>query len=335
MPQLTFLPWLKVNAPERFGPVQLLPKQTGLEMLAGHDRAYADAMCAAYVEAHADKAGVYPQAPISFVTYRDQPLTTELAPLEFWDVGRALRLLGAVAQEPMQLGRSPSNCFVPIGQRYASGSFSLAIMSGKLESGGLDIQRARFTRPTYISMTAHLAIGEASLRASVEKLLDLPAPTKKQQALIRGIEWFFWANLDDDEQNSFVPFVLLLTAFESVLDLGHSSKVGFAKEMAKHLATPDDVLTTKVVAGHTLTLNEQGWWAYAFYAFRSDTVHGQALASAAYVYNGRSHFDLASRSFRILVRQSLLKMGLLALPLGIVGLALFVEQLHNPPTDDE
>ena len=95
------------------------------------------------------------------------------------------------------------------------------------------------------------------------------------------------------------------------------------------MAAPRDI------QGVTLTLNEQGWWAYAFYAFRSDTIHGQALADAAYVYNGRSHFDLASTAFRILVRQRLQKMELLAMPLGIVGLSLFLEQLHKPPEEDE
>jgi hypothetical protein len=100
------------------------------------------------------------------------------------------------------------------------------------------------------------------------------------------------------------------------------------------MATPDDVEETRVINGQPVTLNQQGWWAHAFYAFRSSTVHGQELVPEAYTYNGRSHFDLASTAFRIMVRQQLQKMDVLAMPLGIVGLSLLLEHLQNPPADD-
>ena len=54
---MTFLPWLRVDEPEKFGLCTLVPKNVGLSELKGHDRAYADATCAAYIELHTDADG--------------------------------------------------------------------------------------------------------------------------------------------------------------------------------------------------------------------------------------------------------------------------------------
>jgi len=332
MPQLTFLPWLRVDRPETFGALTLLPKETGLGELAGHDRAFADAMCAAYVELHADRSGQHPSAPVTFLRHADRVLAAELTDDEFIGVARQLRVLGALAQAPTQFQRAPSNCFVPIGQRYQEGSFGIAIMSGKLTSGGLDIRKAWFTRPTFISSKAELDIAEAALRVAADELVRIDEPTKRQRMLVRALEWYFWANVDDDEQNSYVPFVLLQTAFDTLTD-NRSSKMAFANAIARRLATPDDLMVTKTIDGQPVVLNEQGWWAHTFYAFRSETVHGKELKPGAALYNGRSHFDLGSVAFRILVRQELQKMELLESPLGIVGTSLFVDMLREPPDD--
>jgi hypothetical protein len=333
MPQLTFLPWLRVEEPATFGALTLVPKEAALEGLAGHDRAFADAMCAAYVELHADKKGEHAQASVSFLRYKDKVLTAELTNEEFNEAARQLRVLGAVAQAPTQFQRAPSNCFVPIGQRYQDGSFGLAIVSGKLTSAGLDIRRARFSRPTFVSTNAKLDITENALRVATDKLVQTIEPTKRQRVLIRALEWYFWAHVDDDEQNSFVPFVLLQTAFDTLTD-ERSSKLAFAHTIAKRLATPDDVTLKKTIEGKQEELNEQGWWAHSFYTFRSETVHGKELAPGAAVYNSRSHFDLGSIAFRILVRQELLKMELLDSPLGIVGTSLFLDMLRKAPDNE-
>lgn len=327
MPQLTFLPWLRIEQEEQFGACTLLPKETVLAELAGHDRAYADAMCAAYVEPTANKENVHELAQLTFIRYREKSLTTELTNAEFNEVARHLRVLGAVAQTPTQLQRAPSNCFVPIGQHYQQGSFGLAIVSGKLTSGGLDIRRARFTRPTFISKNAKLDITEKPTRIAADKLVRIEDPTRRQRMLARAMEWYFWAHVDDDEQNSYVPFVLLQAAFDALTD-ERSSKMAFAHAIAKRLATPDDVVITKTIEGKQVQLNEQGWWAHSFYGLRSETVHGKDVPPEATVYNGRSHFDLGSLAFRILVRQELLKMELLDVPL--VGENVFIDMLREP-----
>jgi hypothetical protein len=305
----------------------------GLESLAGHNRAYADAMCAAYLELHAEVGGEHATAPISFVRFKERPLTAELTDDEFSQVALELRVLGAVAQTPTQMQRAPSNCFVPIGQRYQDGSFGLAIVSGKLTSGGLDIRRARFARPTFVSRNARLDIAEVAMRVAADRLMHLEQPTRRHRMVIRALEWFFWAHVDDDEQNSVVPFVLLQTAFDSLTD-ERTSKTAFAHAIARRLATPDDVVVKRSIEGKPVELSEQGWWAHAFYSFRSETVHGKEVAPDAYLYNGRSHFDLGNVAFRILARQELLRMELLDAPLGIVGADLLLDMLRTPTDQD-
>ena len=333
MPQLTFLPWLRVDDQEKFGQVTLIPKGAALGELKGHDREYADAMCAAYVELHANKEGLYDQVPVTFVRYKDAPLTTTLSDTNFEAIARALRVLGAVAQEVRGFGFTPANAFVPIGQLYQDQGFSLAIFSGRVRSGGLDMRKVRFSRPAFIPTNTRLDVGEKALRTAAQDLLGVDNPTRRQLALLRAMEWSFWANIDTDEQNSFVRFVLLLTAFESVLDR-RSTALGFAYALHERLATMDDAITARVIDGHEHTLNEQGWWAYSFYKFRSDTVHGQPLPAGA-LYNGHSHFYLASIAFRVVVRQELSDLGLLNNPLGIFGADLFLELLRKGPEADQ
>ena len=330
MPQFTFLPWLLVEQEEQFGACTLMPTEAALADLAGHDRAYADATRAAYVELHAKKDNVHELAPLTFIRHRQKAVTAELADAEFNEVARHLRVLGAVAQTPTQFQRAPSNCFVPIGQRYQQDSFSLAIVSGKLTSGGLDIRRVRFARPAFISKNAKLDIAEKPTRAAADTLVRIEAPTRRQRMLMRAMEWYFWAHVDDDEQNSYVPFVLLQAAFDALTD-ERSSKMAFAHAIAKRLATPDDVVVTRTIEGKQVQLNEQGWWAHSFYGLRSETVHGKEVSAEATLYNGRSHFELGSLALRILVRQELLKMDLLDVPLGIVGENVFIDMLREPP----
>src|SRR5712692_3062600 len=102
MPQLTFLPWLRVEVQEQFGVLTLVPKELGLGELKGHDRAYADAMCAAYVELHADKDGKHLPVTLTFVRYKNEPLTAEITNEHFNEVVEQLRVLGALAQTPTQ-----------------------------------------------------------------------------------------------------------------------------------------------------------------------------------------------------------------------------------------
>lgn len=331
MPQLTFIPWLRVDAEERFGPVTLLPKDAGLGQLDGHDRAYTAAMCAAYRELHANKDGEHPEAPITFIRYRDEPLTAMLTDAQFSDVGRALRVLGAVAQPSSQGDFVPANAFVPYAQRYVEGSFSLALAAGRVLSGGLDVRKARFHRPPAIPARARLAIRLKTLRDSAERLVLMADPGADGWRILRSLEWYFWAHLDHDEQNPYVPFVLLVTAFESALNLERSTARGFAKAVGERLATPEDVAKTKQVGQDEVTMNEQGWWALEFYRLRSDAVHGTQVAPDAHLFNGRSHFELGEHAFGILMQQELHGLGLLDLPLGALGRAALIELLRSVP----
>ncbi len=329
MPQLTFLPWLKVRQRETFAGVTLLPLAEGLDELRGHDRAFAEAMIAAHVGVSRRADGAAEPAAMTFVRYEKYPLTHELGD-DYAVVARTLRVLGAIAQEPASMFLQPSNAFAPVAQLYKDDGFAIAISSGRVLSGGHDIRCVQFTRPTFIPATAEFRISDTRLRAACEQLLKADPQTRAHEALTRALEWFFWANIETDEQNSFVPFVLMLTAFEALLDRDRSSALGFAYAMADALKTPDDVLSTKTINGRDQTLNQQGWWAYEFYRLRSETVHGAEVHWSRQAYGGHAHAELAAIAFRILLRQKLVHLELELPMLSGIGRALLLEKLRSP-----
>jgi hypothetical protein len=317
--QVTVLPWLSVNE-VRVGDV-VFWKYEGDIVKKKPIREYLEKYAACYVDIRGKK-----QDNIMIASFGDKNNFTVLCPLEHLMVKAARDLLcfasiaphslKAVNQDNKSLAPPSSERFQMFSQNFIPGTADIAFRAGSHTvslSGGWKIDEVRFVAPLYLGGSLFSVDGKV-LEALSKLLPSLNNPKSKagEIRLLRSLEWFRLAHVENDEVSVFSKVVMMSTAFEVLYDVPNiAGKSDYFADKIDLIFNSTKLIKTfkkigKVNKKHTLA----GWWGWDFYKLRNRIVHGDSVDTVELIYKDwLTHLIIADLVFLKSVIKNLYSFG--------------------------
>jgi hypothetical protein len=309
---LCFLPWVHLEQPIVCGPVRLLPYRRGLGPgdLPHATQADIDSVLSAYA--------VRPGKPVSravLVELGDWQTGLDAGPV-VPELFRVRELLAFAALAERKLFRaSPEycnyDCFAMTVQRYEAGSAGAFSFTTRRRDGGASqlwgVEDFAFARPIHVP--SHVPV-----KLSEPVLLSLLDAAPQGSNLYSAITDFNRANTDSADVPQHIELVMMKSAFEFLLDVGHRDDQ-FATALNARVRLPSD-------GSHFNGPMAESWskarpkaarpleaWAREFCDWRGGAAHGKLRGGERYVWSEMAHLAFASILFPLLVHQELVRAG--------------------------
>jgi len=316
--QVTVLPWLSVGE-IKIGDVIFWKFKGSSEERS--IREYLEKYVACYVDIRGKR-----QENIMIASFGDKNNFTVLSPLEQLMVKVARDLLcfasiaphslRAVNQNNRSIAPPSSERFQMFSQNFIPSTDDIAFRAGSHTvslSGGWKLDEVRLVAPLYLGGSL-FSIDTKVLSALSKLLPSLNNPKGKAEEirLLRSLEWFRLAHVENDEVSVFSKVVMMSTAFEVLYDVPNiAGKSDYIADKIDSIFTSTKLIKTskkigKVNKEHTLA----GWWGWDFYKLRNRIVHGDSVDAVELIYKDwLTHLIIADLVFLKSVIKDLYSLG--------------------------
>lgn len=291
--EVTVLPWLSIDE-FKIGDV-IFWKFNSNVVKEKSIRDYLDKYVACYVDITGKK-----QDGVVIASFGDKNNFTVLTPQEHLIVKVARDLLcfasiaphslRAVNQDNKSLAPPSSERFQMFSQNFIPNTEDIAFRAGSHTvslSGGWKLSEVRLVAPLYLGGSLFSIDGKI-LEALSKLLPSLHNSNSKTEEirLLRALEWFRLAHVENDEVSVFSKVVMMSTAFEILYDVPNiPGKSDYIANKIDSIFTSTKLIKISKKIGkakkeHTLA----GWWGWDFYKLRNRIVHGDSVDAGELIY---------------------------------------------------
>lgn len=249
-----------------------------------------------YVKCYIDKH-LEPIKKVTIASYKDKnnfcPLTNEES-LEVSFARNILCFLFIAEQSRIALGSNnysigpPSaDVFDMIFQNFTPGTEDIAVKSGSMTSGGWTLNEIHFQEPW--STGGFFKNIHKNIYGGINSLLLSKKDDEIKNRILRSMEWYRLAHIENESISQFFKVVMIATAFEIIFDIPNQpDKAGFlADKIDQTVARTGHSQATRVYGkdgSKSKTRSIAAWWGWDFYKLRNSVVHGDALSSKDLIY---------------------------------------------------
>lgn len=226
---------------------------------------------------------------ITFIYFKDTPLVEEYTDEQEEIVNNVVQVLCYVLiADSAKWSRLSSDNFVieSITISTPKGDIYFSQRTGRKLIGGLKFGRDKIHAPVHVSSVPlslqgiQKYLNEAFITV-IERSLEKTFEAREYSRILRAIEWFNNASLDDMYNKRSEQILAMSIAFESLLNMPQEKITEYFKKTIQLLLFPSEELER---------------WAKDFYTLRSTIVHGNKVDTSKYLYGEDKHILMFSMS---------------------------------------
>jgi hypothetical protein len=291
--EISILPWLSINE-IKVGDVIFWKFDSSI-IKDPSTRAYLEKYVQCYVDIHGKSLN-----SVVIASYKDKNNFLVLDPVEHSTIKAARDLLCfasiaphtliAVNQNNNSIAPPSSERFQLFSQNFIPGTDGIAFRSGShsvVTSGGWKLDEVKLSTPLYLGGSLFSADWK-TLSGLVQILPSLKDPEHNTDdiRLLRAIEWFRLAHVENDEVSVFSKVVMMSTAYEVLFDIPNISGKSeyLAKKIDDIFSSPNLVRNVHKIGKAKIEHTSAGWFGWDFYKLRNRVVHGDIVDSQDLIY---------------------------------------------------
>ncbi|PIR42199.1 hypothetical protein COV25_04225 [candidate division WWE3 bacterium CG10_big_fil_rev_8_21_14_0_10_35_32] len=293
--EISILPWLSLNE-IKVGDV-IFWKFDSSVIKDPLTKAYLEKYVQCYVDIHGKSLN-----SVVIASYKDKNNFLVLDPVEQSTVKAARDLLcfASIAPHALIAVNRNNNSIAPpsserfqlFSQNFIPGTDDIAFRSGShsvVTSGAWKLNEVKLSTPLYLGGSLFSTDGK-TLSGLVQILPSLRDPEHSPDGirLLRAIEWFRLAHVENDEVSIFSKVVMMSTAFEilfSIPNLSGKSEY-LAKKIDNIFGSPNLIKDVRKIGKTDTEHTLAGWFGWDFYKLRNRVVHGDTIDSQDLIYKG-------------------------------------------------
>lgn len=287
--QISLLPWLDLNDIQIGN--ALFWKYDPSVVTNEEIKAYLDK----YVKCYVDKHQKLIKA-VTIVSYKDKNYFEPLSSEEYQHLNFARNILCflciseqsriALTNNNNSMGPASADIFEMVSQNFVPGTEDIAVESGSMKSGGWTLDEIHFQEPW--STGGFFKNINGNLLAAINKLLQNKGHEDLKNRLLRSIEWFRLAHIENGSISLLFRAVMMATAFEIIFDIPNvGDKAGFLSDkIDQSIAREGFIQKTRKYGkkNENKTRSVAAWWGWDFYKLRNAIVHGDNVPMSNLIY---------------------------------------------------
>lgn len=318
MSMLLCMPWCRIDRPYAVDNIEIVPfeRDRRIDGLGDLHQGLVNAIMASYKTIEGR-----PVDRAALIRHGDHAIIDDLTDEELNDVFdvAALECFSGLAGREFFNPVGPycnSDCFNLYAQEFPSAD-SIALVRRRRESQTMSvwpIDSISITVPVHCQTVTKVTLDEEMLRG----LLAYPAQCAPAEWVRwqNAISYFNQANTDSNSIRPQVESVLMVGAFQEVLNVGHEAKE-VARRFSEVLAPKTSLPTSQSQRASKRWPSSQEPlrydWMREFHFIRNDFAHGKLSPVKAPVWTPTEHLVLAAMAFPLLVKCLLKERGVYSL----------------------
>jgi hypothetical protein len=288
--QVSLLPWLEQ------GDIQignsLFWKYDPNVLTDADNKTYLEQYVKCYVTKHQK-----PVDSLTIASYKNKNYFEPLSEEEYQELNFARNILCflciaeqsriALGNNNSSIGPPSAEIFDMVSQNFIPGTNDIAVRSGSMTSGGWKLHEIHFQEPW--STGGFFRSINRYVHTAINKLLASQSDEDFKNRLLRSMEWFRLAHVENGSISPFFRIVMMATAFEIIFDVPNiPDKAGYvADKIDETLAQQDFIQESRTYGKNndkSKTRSIAAWWGWDFYKLRNSVVHGDNISLSDLAY---------------------------------------------------
>jgi hypothetical protein len=289
--QVSLLPWLKLESIQIGDAIFWKYDSTAISDV--DTKNYLDKYIKCYIDKH-----LQPVKVIIVASYKDKSYFEPLSAEEYQHLNSARNILCflciaeqsriALANNNYSMGPPSADVFDMVSQNFVLGTEDIAVKSGSMTSGCWTLDKVHFQEPW--STGGFFKNIHSHVHLAINKLLASQQHEDFKNRLLRSMEWFRLAHLENGSISPLFRIVMMATAFEILFDIPNiPEKAGFLADQIDETTVQDGFIQETRTYGKkndkSKIRNLAAWWGWDFYKLRNAIVHGDNVPMNELIYD--------------------------------------------------
>lgn len=241
-----------------------------------------------YVQCYVDKH-LQPIKKVTIVSFNDKNYFEPLSDEQYQNLNSARNILCflciaeqsriALSSNNFSIGPPSADIFDMVSQNFIPGTEEIAVRSGSATSAGWTLDEIHFQEPW--STGGFFKNLNSDALTALNKLLNSEGDGNLKNRLLRSLEWFRLAHIENGSVSPFFKIVMMASAFEIIFEIPNTpDKALYLAEVIEKKLTDSNFKQETRLYGRkkeNKSLSLAAWWGWEFYKLRNDVVHGDNI----------------------------------------------------------